>query len=71
MNTNALITPTEELKMRFPWDMTCKLACKAMILGTDFDGAVEAGLVEGMEKMETQQQDFKLMRSANKSSSSK
>ena len=66
MNT-TLTTPTEELKLRFPWTLTCQLACKALILGTDFDGAVEHGLVAGMNKMETEAEDFKHMRSINRS----
>lgn len=66
MNT-ALTTPTEELKLRFPWSLTCQLACKALILGTDFDGAVEHGLVAGMNKIDATDASFKHMRSTNRS----
>lgn len=67
MKINALTKPTEELKLRFPWTLTCKLACKALILGVDFDGAVEQGLVRGMAKKEAEDESFRVMRSINKS----
>jgi hypothetical protein len=64
---NVLTTPTEELKLRFPWPLTCKMACKALILGTDFDGAVEHGLRQGQVDHQAKLDFFKAIRSTNKS----
>lgn len=47
-----LTTPSEELKLRLPWATTCGLACKAMILGLDFDQVVSHALEQGMHNRE-------------------
>lgn len=67
MTNNALTEPTEELKMLLPWELTCKLACKAMLLGTTFEAAMQKGLADGARRVDSRDEALKSMRRANKS----
>lgn len=44
MNTRDEI----ETKLRLPWHITCNIACRAMMAGTDFEHMTERMLGEGL-----------------------
>jgi hypothetical protein len=68
MTNNAVTEPTEELKLTLPWELTCNLACKAMIRGTTFDAAIQKGLADGLERVASRDEALKSMRRANRAS---
>jgi hypothetical protein len=37
--------PEQTVQLKLPWRITCKLACRAMITGQDFERLVESALL--------------------------